>query len=218
MRKNQLKCPECDRGTLEAKVTQLKGRVRGEIFTIASDALVCPKCGFSTIPKEKMGEFSARVADAYRQKHGLLTSGQIKDCRADLGMTQQQFANYIGVGVASVKRWELGQLQDEAMNELIMLKTNLRAAEDNVAQLSARLGKPTWPATGWQGLVEEYRRSSYGLLKGLWELKDSPKLSVQACQKRFPRALIGNQFPTSSSEGDAETAEANNAPTVGLVA
>jgi len=41
------------------------------------------------------------------------------------------------VGVASVKRWELGQIQDEAMNNLMVLKTDLAAAKRNLAEIAA---------------------------------------------------------------------------------
>src|SRR5258708_2376422 len=107
MNKNALKCPECDRRRLIAAVTELTGSTHGESFAITSDALVCPNCGFKTVPREKMGEFALCVADAYREKHGLLTSTAIKDRRISLGMNQLQFATYLGVGSSSVKRWEL---------------------------------------------------------------------------------------------------------------
>src|ERR1700682_1728884 len=80
------RCPECDRGTLKAKSADLTGKTHGESFTIQSEALVCPKCVFQTTPTERMGEFALRIADAYREKHSLLTSAQIRERRTDLGM------------------------------------------------------------------------------------------------------------------------------------
>src|SRR5471030_1906642 len=94
--KNLPTCQECEKRRLRPAVTALAGTTHGESFELVSDALVCPNCGFKTIPSEKMGEFALRVADAYRLKHGLLTSTQIKDLRLDLGMSQQQFASYLG--------------------------------------------------------------------------------------------------------------------------
>jgi hypothetical protein len=46
-------------GTLETQRADLTGKTHGESFPIQSDALVCPKCGFKTIPTER--------------KHNLLT-------------------------------------------------------------------------------------------------------------------------------------------------
>jgi len=137
-----LEFPECDTGTLERKTVSLTGTVRGESFAVNSEALVCSNCSFTTVLTDTMGEFGLRLADAYREKHHLLTSSEIKDRRANLKMTQHQFANYLGVGVASVRRWELGQIQDEAMNALMVLKTDVRAAEHNVAEVRAKLGRP----------------------------------------------------------------------------
>jgi len=156
-------------------MTTLKGATHGESFDLVSDALVCPHCGFRTVPTEKMAEFALRVADAYRLKHGLLTSSQIKDRRLDLGMTQQQFASYLGVGSSSVKRWELGYIQDKAMNDLIVLKTDAQRAEANVAEVLSRLGTPVYPASWGEIWASEYLTSiGAGLIKGLWELKDGP--------------------------------------------
>jgi putative zinc finger/helix-turn-helix YgiT family protein len=140
--KTKLKCPECGKATLQAKVADVSAETHGETFKVSMDALVCPKCAFKTIPTGKMGEFALRIADQYRRGHGLLTSSQIKARRLGLGMSQQQFATYLGAGVASIKRWELGQVQDEAMNSLMVLKTDLAAAKRNVAEIATQLGKP----------------------------------------------------------------------------
>jgi putative zinc finger/helix-turn-helix YgiT family protein len=163
-------CPECEKRKLQPAMTTLRGTTHGESFELVSDALVCPNCGFKTIPTENMGEFALRVADAYRLKHGLLTSSQIKDRRLDLGMSQQQFASYLGVGSSSVKRWELGSIQDKAMNDLILLKTDVQRAEANVAEVLNRLGK-----TGFTAALETspYLPSFWeGSIKSIWELKD----------------------------------------------
>jgi len=55
--------------------------------------------------------------------------------RRMLGMSQQDFADYLGVGAASVKRWEAGQIQDRALDELMRLKTDREAARNNLRAL-----------------------------------------------------------------------------------
>ena len=62
--------------------------------------------------------------------HGALSfdDKEIRARRMQLGMSQTQFGEYLGTGPASVKRWELGQVQDKAMDELIRLKTDPEAA------------------------------------------------------------------------------------------
>ena len=143
MKTPDLICPECDEGALERKVADLTGRTHGESFIIETEALVCRKCSFKTIPGERMAEFALAVADAYRKAHALLTSADLKKRRAMLGMTQQQFADYLGVGVASVKRWEAGQIQDEAMNNLISVRTDFATATRNLNEIIHRLAKPS---------------------------------------------------------------------------
>jgi len=71
-----------------------------------------------------MPEFSRLLSDKYRAAHGLLTSVDIRDRRNRLGMTQLEFAKYLGVGIASVKRWEMGKIQDARSNALIIEKTD----------------------------------------------------------------------------------------------
>jgi hypothetical protein len=49
------------------------------------------------------------------------------------------FSDYLGVGNASVQRWEAGQVQDKAMDGLIRLKTDPEAARRNLRQLEQRV-------------------------------------------------------------------------------
>ncbi len=71
-----------------------------------------------------MPEFSRLLADAYLRNHGLLTSEEIKDRRRRLGMSQQQFAQHLDVGVASIKRWEMGKIQEPHSNDLILRQSS----------------------------------------------------------------------------------------------
>ncbi len=64
-----------------------------------------------------MPEYMRKVADAYRRDRKLCTSDEIRSIRGKL--TQQRFADALHVGVASVKRWELGLVQDRGNDRLI---------------------------------------------------------------------------------------------------
>jgi putative zinc finger/helix-turn-helix YgiT family protein len=119
------------------KTIKLSGERNGESFTVSIPGLVCSKCGFSTVSNKQSGKFTQAISDAYRAAHGLLTGAELRRLRIELEMSQQEFAEYLGVGVASVKRWECGQIQDKAMDELIRLKTDLKAALRNAHQLNA---------------------------------------------------------------------------------
>jgi putative zinc finger/helix-turn-helix YgiT family protein len=104
--------------------TEFSGEFRGETVTVLAPALFCSECGYKTVRGDEFEKFQALVADAYRCKKGLLTASEIRARRRALGMSQQEFAAYIKVGIASVKRWELGQVQDRALDELIRIKTD----------------------------------------------------------------------------------------------
>ena len=119
------------------RTIELSGERNGESFTVSVPGIVCSKCGFSTISNKQSGKFTQAVSDAYRSAHGLLTGMDLRRLRNERGMSQLEFAEYLGVGPASVKRWECGQIQDKAMDELIRLKTDLNAALRNAHQLNA---------------------------------------------------------------------------------
>jgi len=120
---------------LRARRTDFNGEYAGVSVSIEMEGLVCDSCGYKTVPGSKMEEFGRLVADGYRKQKGLLTSGDIRGIREDLGMSQQQFADHLGVGVASIKRWELGKVQEESMDQLMRLRSSIEAATKNLDEL-----------------------------------------------------------------------------------
>ena len=130
----RIKCPECDSAYLKERVAAITGSRKGESFPVDMDALICPKCNFTTVPQKRAAQFALRVANAYRQKHGLLTSLELRDFRSRLGMTKKQFYDFVGVGEASGKRWELGEIQGRAMDRLVRFAV---AARGGTKQYSA---------------------------------------------------------------------------------
>lgn len=133
-----MKCFQCGRGKVSAVTAPVVGQVRGEPLTVRVEALVCARCGFQALTDPQSSAYTAAISDAYRRKHGLLTSSRLRSIRRKLGMSQRAFAGYLGVGSASVKRWEAGLIQDAAMDTLIRLKTDLRAARHNVREVERR--------------------------------------------------------------------------------
>jgi putative zinc finger/helix-turn-helix YgiT family protein len=117
-------CFECGCETLAIGEVELPGERNGQNFAIKMVGLKCSNCGFQTIDSEQSAEFTKLVSDAYRVANGLLTSAEIVAARTRLGMNQQQFGEHLGTGPASVKRWEVGKVQERSMDELIRLKTD----------------------------------------------------------------------------------------------
>ncbi len=133
-------CIQCNNGTLTSAVISVVGTREGEEFTVFVPGLICSACGFKTIDNQQSGEFTKAVSDAYKRAHRLLTGAELRERRCTwLKMSQQDFADYLGVGIASVKRWEAGQIQDRAMDELIRLKTDPEAARTNLRALEIQL-------------------------------------------------------------------------------
>jgi putative zinc finger/helix-turn-helix YgiT family protein len=122
------------------KIVDLTGYRHGEDFTVPAHGLQCTVCGFKTIDSKHSEEFTKLISDAYREKHGLLTGKQIREARRQLRMSQDEFARYLKVGPASVHRWENGQIQDEALNELLLLKTDVAVARHNYQKVAMGAG------------------------------------------------------------------------------
>ena len=117
-----MNCFQCSKAKMHPREAVIEATVRGETFPVPCEAMVCGRCGFQVLAPEQVDGYTAASADGYRLRHGLLTSAEIRGFREKLRMSQVAFADYLRVGVASVKRWELGQVQDDAMDELIRLK------------------------------------------------------------------------------------------------
>jgi putative zinc finger/helix-turn-helix YgiT family protein len=87
-------------------------RVEIPSFTVPQ----CPVCGAITIDDEADRQISA----AFRRAARLLSPEEILQGRERLELTQKQFANLLGVGEATVSRWESGaQIQQRAMDRFL---------------------------------------------------------------------------------------------------
>ncbi len=132
-------CFECSLETLAISEVELPGERNGQKVAVKMIGFRCSNCGFQTIDSEQSAEFTKLVSDAYRTAHGLLTSAEIVAARNRLGMNQQQFAEHLGTGPASVKRWEVGKVQERSMDELIRLKTDPSAMRRLLKELERKV-------------------------------------------------------------------------------
>jgi putative zinc finger/helix-turn-helix YgiT family protein len=133
-----MNCVHCNNNGLENRLARVPIEVKGEEFFVEMQALVCSDCGYTTIEGSRMAEFMRLGADEYRRKYDRLTSSEIRTRRrALLKMSQAEFAAYLGVSPISVKRWELGKVQDEAMDWLIRMKTDVDTAKENYRRVAS---------------------------------------------------------------------------------
>lgn len=72
-----------------------------------------------------------RALDIYRQKHGLLSAGEIRSIRIRLGLTQSALARLLRLGANTISRWESGRnAQIAAMGVLLRLIRDLPESLD----------------------------------------------------------------------------------------
>jgi putative zinc finger/helix-turn-helix YgiT family protein len=160
-------CFKCSGEEFATQTAVIRQDFRGEQLDVNTPVSVCQACGWQTLARGQADELRKRTADAFRQKHGLLTSAEIVSRRKSLAMSQREFADFLRVGEASVKRWETWQVQDDSSDELIRMKcdfgTQLQQQALDAAlkhfltsQLVTSCRVMTLPATGFfmpQGLA-----------------------------------------------------------------
>src|SRR5687767_13378101 len=118
-------CLKCQNERFKEDVVKVDQVFRGEEFTANSKAMVCTHCGWFTMTDKQADKLSIQVADEYRRKHGLLTTSDLVAARKARSMSQREFAKFLGVGEASVKRWETGTVQERVYDDLIRRKCGI---------------------------------------------------------------------------------------------
>jgi putative zinc finger/helix-turn-helix YgiT family protein len=91
----------------------------GRAYRVEIPALTVPQCtNCQAISIDD--EADQQISAAFRREAKLLAPEEIRQGREQLGLTQKQFANLLGVGEATVSRWETGaQIQQRAMDRFL---------------------------------------------------------------------------------------------------
>ena len=128
-----LSCPVCDNSTgIEAKKETRELSVRGEPFTVEVDYYRCPQCGEEFVLPSKSDPLDAAYR-AYRERHKLLQPEEIRAFRHKYGLTQSELASLLGLGGATLSRYETGRLQDETHDTLLRLAMKPESLRELVA-------------------------------------------------------------------------------------
>lgn len=81
---------------------------------------VCGNCGEEVVTKEQILVNDARVRDAQKSFDGLMTSKEIREARAALGLTQEEASKIFGGGKNAFSKYERAEVsQSVAMDKLI---------------------------------------------------------------------------------------------------
>lgn len=125
IRKRLMECPLCDRvHEVEEGIRTTSTTIKGEVVSYQERFYYCTnsteeECEFETGTMTNENLLSAR--NAYRKKHGLLTSEEIVDIRENYGMTQVELAKLLGWGEATISRYESKAIQDEAYDNMLRI-------------------------------------------------------------------------------------------------
>lgn len=98
--------------------------VRGVTVEADIEHLICPKCGTSIGWAPLVDRGFDRLYRAYREKMGIMQPEEIVALRKKYGFSQRVLAAILGIGVASLQRYEHGYLATDSHAQL------LRSARD----------------------------------------------------------------------------------------
>lgn len=109
----------------------------GVLLSAVVPVWTCEDCG-----EQYLGPEAEDIKhDAVCAYLGRMTPGEIRALRVSFQMLQDQFADFTGYGIASIKRWETGsQIQSESVDKHLRL---LRAL--GVAEVTKRSAPPKTP-------------------------------------------------------------------------
>jgi putative zinc finger/helix-turn-helix YgiT family protein len=125
-----LNCPK-GHGPMEQKPINKRKTFKGVDIEYVADAFVCPECGLEAGTVQSAGAVQRAIADSYRTKVDRLTSQEIRSLRESRGLTQQQLAEVMNIGIASIKRWETGMIQSKSMDHALRMQLQCNIRSDN---------------------------------------------------------------------------------------
>ena len=118
----KLSCPVCENSSKLELVKGIKDvLIRNEPITIEVEHYECSECGEEFIVPDSKNDPLEDAYRLYRAKHNMLQPEEIRSYRFKYRLTQGELAKLLGLGGASISRYETGKLQDEAHDTLLRL-------------------------------------------------------------------------------------------------
>ncbi len=134
-----MKCIKCGHVVEPAAPRTVEAELRGERLSVTLDAPQCPNCGRVVMLGKNTRTYYRAVSDAYRSKVGLLTMAELDSLRRGLNMKWPEFARYVFVGIATLKRWRRGEIQTQALDRLVRLRADPEYLHKTACELRGRL-------------------------------------------------------------------------------
>lgn len=115
-------CPVCgtERDT-EVVEKEEVFNIRGEEIRIRSEIRFCSVCKEELFDESLDEENIKRVYNVYRERHGILSPGEIKSIREKYGLSRRAFARLLNISEDAVARYETGALPEKSLSNMIML-------------------------------------------------------------------------------------------------
>ena len=113
--------------------------VKGDVFEVTLNVAYCAFCHEKVFPDSVGKENDLIVYDAYRKRHNLLTSEEIKAIRKKRNMSQRELAAFIKCGEKNIARYENGTIQDRVFDYLIRM-----VGDDNCYNALKQLNEKTF--------------------------------------------------------------------------
>jgi putative zinc finger/helix-turn-helix YgiT family protein len=118
--KNVLYCEKCDSFV---KYEIIKKReiyeIKNDKIEILSNIAKCANCGTELYDIKLEDNNLKRVYRKYAKKHKLVLPEETKEIREKYGLNQHLFARILGIGKATIQRYENGALPTKAYSDLI---------------------------------------------------------------------------------------------------
>src|SRR3990172_10504690 len=99
-------CPNCEKESplIQVRTTE-EFNIRGEPIPVEVVYYRCQECGEEfEIPDPDYDPYDLAYRE-YRQRKGLLQPEQIREVRVKYGLTQKEFSDLLGLGIATLNRY-----------------------------------------------------------------------------------------------------------------
>ncbi|MBT1247335.1 MULTISPECIES: type II TA system antitoxin MqsA family protein [unclassified Thermosipho (in: thermotogales)] len=121
----KLYCEKCD-DLVDYKIKTKKEEhnIRGDKIEIEARIAICKICGNELFEPYLENENLKALYRKYVRKHGLVLPEEIKKIREKYGLSQELFAKILGIGKATIERYERGSLPTKSISNLIKSVSN----------------------------------------------------------------------------------------------
>jgi len=159
-------CPICEKENDLEFIDRVEDiAVRGENIPVRVEYFKCLECGSEFEDPQSAYDPLEVAYHEYRIRHGMVQPQEIKQFRERFGLTQLELSNLLGLGGATLSRYENGALQDEAHNTML----GLAMQPENLLELIEEKTSI---------LSDEKRERIINLLKDITEEHDKSFLSI----------------------------------------